>query len=82
VDQLCDNIDAAADACTDVLKRLTATVDAEARHTMKLELRQNLLDRFVRFRKKDEDDLVEVIMKEKMQQRLAVYLASLKSKSK
>ena len=57
-------------------------VVADARHTMKLELRRNLLDRFVQFRKKDEDDTVEVILKEKMQQRLAAYLASLKSRSK
>ena len=82
MDELCDSNDAAADACNGALKRLTANVVADARHTMKLELRRNLLDRFVQFRKKDEDDSVEVILKEKMQQRLAAYLASLKTRSK
>ena len=82
MDELCDSNDAAADACNDALKRLTTNVVADARHTMKLELRRNLLDRFVQFRKKDEDDSVEVILKEKMQQRLAAYLASLKTRSK
>ena len=61
---------------------MSPKVVPSARHTVKMELRRNVIDRLVKDRQKDVDFSVGVILEKEMQDTLAKYLAALSKKSK
>lgn len=58
------------------------TVSAESRATMKLSLRADLIDTFLRSREEDMNNFVDFILKESVQSNLGKYMEQLKSKAK
>ena len=78
-----DNVTDARVICVDALHRMMSPkVVPSARHTVKMELRRNVIDRLVKDRQKDVDFSVGVILEKEMQDTLAKYLAALSKKSK
>ena len=69
--------------CVDALHRMMSPkVVPSARHTVKMELRRNVIDRLQKDRQKDIDFSVGVILQQEMKDTLAKYLAALSKRNK
>ena len=80
VDEICtkDTLDA---ECWKALEPLLS-VSAESRATMKLSLRGDLINNFLRLREEDMNNFLNFILQESVQSNLGKYMEQLKSKAK
>lgn len=80
VDKVCSR-DMMDEECWTALEPFL-TVSAESRATMKLSLRADLIDSFLRSREEDVDNFVNFILRDSVQNNLGKYMEQLKSKAK
>lgn len=80
VDKVCSK-DMMDEECWKALEPFL-TVSAESRATMKLSLRVDLIDNFLKSREEDMDNFVNFILKESVQNNLGKYMEQLRSKAK
>ena len=80
VDKVCSK-DMMDEECWKALEPFL-TVSAESRATMKLSLRVDLIDNFLKSREEDMDNFVNFILKESVQNNLDKYMEQLRSKAK
>ena len=80
VDKVCSR-DMIDEECWTALEPFL-TVSAESRATMKLSLRADLIDNFLRSREEDMNNFVDFILKDSVQNNLGKFMEQLKSKQK
>jgi 3,2-trans-enoyl-CoA isomerase len=80
VDKVCSK-DMMDEECWKALEPFL-TVSAESQATMKLSLRADLIDNFLRSREEDMNNMVNFILKDSVQSNLGNYMEQLKSKAK